>query len=120
MFKENLVRLMEKKKKSKNEEKNSLIEKIFEIIEMLLSVMSNTISFVRLAAFAINHVGLCMAVFILSDMVSGAGSIAIVIFGNALVIVLEGLIVAIQVLRLEYYELFSRFYSGDGREYKPI
>lgn len=120
MFKENLVKLIEKKKKAGNEEKSSLIEKIFEIIEMLLSVMSNTISFVRLAAFAINHVGLCMAVFILSNMVSGAGSVVIAVLGNALVIVLEGLIVAIQVLRLEYYELFSRFYSGDGREYKPI
>ena len=53
-------------------------------------------------------------------MASGAGNIIIVIFGNAIVVVLEGLIVAIQVLRLEYYELFSRFYTGDGKEYKPL
>lgn len=64
--------------------------------------------------------GLCMAVFILANMVSGAGSIAVAIIGNILVIVLEGLIVAIQVLRLEYYELFSRFYTGNGKQYKPI
>ena len=74
----------------------------------------------KTAAFAINHVGLCMAIYILSDMVTGAGSTAITIIGNAIVIVLEGLIVAIQVLRLEYYELFSRFYTGDGKEYKPL
>ena len=118
MFKENLEKIIVKKKKK--EEKGSLVEKIFEIIEMLLSVASNTISFVRLSAFAINHVGLCMAVYILSNMASGAGNIAIAIIGNIVVIVLEGLIVAIQVLRLEYYELFSRFYQGDGRPYKPL
>lgn len=118
MFKENIMALIDKKRK--DGEKSSIIEKAFEIVEMLLSITSNTISFVRLAAFAINHVGLCMAIFILSEMVSGAGSLAIAIIGNIIVIVLEGLIVAIQVLRLEYYELFSRFYSGDGREYRPI
>lgn len=61
-----------------------------------------------------------MAVYILSNMASGAGSLAIAIIGNIIVIVLEGLIVAIQVLRLEYYELFSRFYQGDGKPYRPI
>ena len=90
------------------------------MVEILLSFASNTISFVRIAAFAINHVGLCMAIYILSDMFTGTGSIAVTIFGNVLVIVLEGLIVGIQVLRLEYYELFSRFYTGDGKEYKPL
>lgn len=108
------------KDEKKVKEKSSLIEKLFGIIEKILSIVSNTISFVRLAAFAINHVGLCMAVYILSNMVNGAGSLAIAIIGNILVIVLEGLIVAIQVLRLEYYELFSRFYKGDGKPYKPI
>ena len=95
-------------------------EKIFEIIEMTLSFASNTISFLRLAAFAINHVGLCMAVYLLADMSSGVGNIAIAIIGNIVVIALEGLIVGIQVLRLEYYELFSRFYEGNGREFKSI
>ena len=118
LFKENIMRKINKTKDKGI--KSSFIEKIFEIIEMLLSFASNTISFVRLAAFAINHVGLCVAVSILSQMTTGAGTIAIAIIGNVIVIVLEGLIVAIQVLRLEYYELFSRFYSGDGKEYKPI
>lgn len=117
MFKDSLA---EKLFKDKNKEKSSLVEKIFEIIEILLSFASNTISFVRIAAFAINHVGLCMAVYILSNMANGAGNILIAIIGNAIVVVLEGLIVAIQVLRLEYYELFSRFYTGDGKEYRPL
>ena len=53
-------------------------------------------------------------------MSSGVGNIAIAIIGNIVVIALEGLIVGIQVLRLEYYELFSRFYEGNGREFKSI
>ena len=105
---------------NKSKVKSSIVEKIFELIEMLLNIASNTISFVRLAAFAINHVGLCMAIYILSDMVGGAGSVIVGIIGNIIVIALEGLIVPIQVLRLEYYELFSRFYTGDGKEYIPI
>ena len=117
LFKETIVRIVNKKK---NGEKPSFIENVFELIETLLSFASNTIAFVRLAAFAINHVGLCMAIYILSNMANSAGQIAIAVIGNIIVIGLEGLIVSIQILRLEYYELFSRFYTGDGREYKPI
>ena len=64
--------------------------------------------------------GLCMAIYLLADMTSGAGNIAISIIGNVIVLVLEGLIVGIQILRLEYYELFSRFYEGNGTEYCSI
>lgn len=117
MFKESLAKVIFKEEKK---EKSSLVEKIFEVVEILLSFVSNTISFVRIAAFAINHVGLCMAIYILSTMMTGTGSIVVSIVGNVIVIVLEGLIVGIQVLRLEYYELFSRFYTGNGREYKPL
>ena len=117
MFKDNIS---EKLFKEKDAEHTTIVEKLFEVVEILLSFASNTISFVRISAFAINHVGLCMAIYILADMVSGSGSMVITIIGNALVIVLEGLIVGIQVLRLEYYELFSRFYTGDGKEYKPL
>lgn len=106
--------------RKKKKVKISWVEKFFEMFEMLLSFVSNTISFVRLAAFAINHVGLCMAVYILANMLGMVGNLAVDVIGNILVIALEGLIVSIQVLRLEYYELFSRFYAGDGREYEPI
>lgn len=106
--------------RKKKKVKISWVEKFFEMFEMLLSFVSNTISFVRLAAFAINHVGLCMAVYILANMLGTVGNLAVDVIGNILVIALEGLIVSIQVLRLEYYELFSRFYAGDGREYEPI
>jgi V/A-type H+-transporting ATPase subunit I len=51
---------------------------------------------------------------------SGAGSVAVLVLGNIIIIGLEGLIVFIQGLRLEYYELFSKYYEGGGIEYTPI
>ncbi len=96
------------------------VQTFFELFDTVLSFASNTISFIRLSAFALNHAGLFMAVFILSEMTHGFGSTAVVIIGNILIIGLEGLIVGIQALRLEYYELFSRFFTGDGRPYKPL
>ena len=117
MFNDQISNFIEKKKENAT---TPIVEKIFEIIEMLLSFLSNTISFLRLAAFAINHAGLCMAVYLLADMSTGAGNILIAVLGNIVVLVLEGLIVGIQTLRLEYYELFSRFYDGSGKEYKSI
>ena len=117
MFNDQISNFIEKKKETS---KTPIVEKIFEIIEMLLSFLSNTISFLRLAAFAINHAGLCMAVYLLANMATGAGNVLIAVIGNVVVLVLEGLIVGIQTLRLEYYELFSRFYDGSGKEYKSI
>lgn len=100
------------------------VESFFELVETILGILSNTISFVRVGAFALNHVGFFMAFHMLSSMVEksagNAGSWAIMLVGNVLIIVLEGLIVAIQGLRLEYYELFSRFFEGAGTEYKPF
>ena len=117
LFNDKISNFIQRKKST---ESVPFVEKIFEIIEMLLSFLSNTISFLRLAAFAINHAGLCMAVYLLADMSSGAGNFLIAFIGNVVVIVLEGLIVGIQTLRLEYYELFSRFYDGSGEEYKSL
>ncbi len=97
-----------------------IIEMAFEIIEMLLSILSNSLSFMRVGAFALNHVGFFMAFHALADIVGGTGSLVVMIFGNILIIVLEGLIVAIQGIRLEYYELFSKFFVGNGTEFKPF
>lgn len=97
----------------------------FEVFHDMLSFLSNTASFVRLAAFALNHAGLSAAVFMLSDMVhslpGGAVFRAVVlILGNLIIVGLEGLIVFIQTLRLEYYEFFSKFYQGGGRPFTPV
>ncbi|MES9964259.1 MAG: V-type ATPase 116kDa subunit family protein [Candidatus Sedimenticola sp. 20ELBAFRAG] len=91
-----------------------------ETFETLTGYISNTLSFLRVAAFSLNHVALAIAVFTLADMMDTTGHWLTVIGGNIFILVLEGAIVTIQVLRLEYYEGFSRFFSGDGLEFKPL
>ena len=97
------------------------IEGGFDLIETILSLLSNSISFIRIGAFALNHVGLFLA---FSTMAKIANSpfmgMAILVLGNIIIIGLEGLIVLIQGLRLEYYELFSKYFKGDGKSYIPV
>ena len=97
-----------------------IVENLFESIEVILSYVTNTMSFLRVGAFVLVHAGMMMVVFVLAETVGGVGYWPVVIFGNCLVMCLEALLVAIQVLRLEYYEMFSRFYSGEGRPYEPV
>lgn len=96
------------------------IESSFSIVETIISIFSGTISFIRVGAFAINHVGLFLAFSTIGNMIgTKSGSIAMIIIGNIVILGLEGLIVFIQSLRLEYYEMFSKYYIGDGREFIP-
>lgn len=97
------------------------VESSFSIVEALLSVFSNLVSFTRVGAFAINHVGLYMAFEVMAKL-AGGGIIGIIILilGNILIIGLEGMIVFIQGLRLEFYEMFSKYYEGNGRKFRPI
>lgn len=94
------------------------VENFFELFEIILSYITNTISFIRIGAFALSHASMMAVVFMIANQQSGAVRIAIIIGGNLLVMALEGLVVSIQVLRLEFYELFSRFYEGEGHEVK--
>lgn len=100
--------------------KDYIVENIFESIEVLLSYVTNTMSFLRVGAFVLVHAGMMMVVFVLAETAGPIAYWPIVVVGNVIVMVLEALLVAIQVLRLEYYELFSRFYSGEGRPYEPV
>ena len=100
-----------------------LISSIVEVIEVISGFLSNTVSFVRVGAFALSHAVLDYVVYILTAMVGGEKSIfgiLILIIGNVIIIVLEGMIVAIQVIRLQYYEFFSKFFHHTGREFKPF
>jgi V/A-type H+-transporting ATPase subunit I len=95
----------------------------FELFETLISLLSNSISFVRVAAFAVAHAGLSAVFFILANLVSpahGTGYWVMVIIGNLFIVGFEGMIVAIQTMRLEYYEFFSKFFSGGGMRYEPL
>jgi V/A-type H+-transporting ATPase subunit I len=93
---------------------------LIETLETAISQFSNTLSFMRVAAFSLNHVALALAVFTIANGLETAGHAVAIVLGNSVIIVLEGGIVAIQALRLMYYEGFSRFFSGDGRAFVPL
>ncbi|MBO6164276.1 MAG: ATPase [Lachnospiraceae bacterium] len=121
-LKEPLTRLMEKQRPLLHEGAGMfVVETFFELFETMLSFFSNTLSFVRVGAFAVSHAAMMEVVLSLAGAENG-GSInwIIVILGNIFVSGMEGLIVGIQVLRLEYYEMFGRFYKGDGKEFRPF
>lgn len=94
-----------------------VLQNIFELIEYILSYFSNTVSFLRVGAFVIVHASMMMVVFTLG---SEGENIPVIIIGNIVVIALEGLLTGIQGLRLEFYEMFSRFYDGGGRAFEPV
>lgn len=100
-----------------------LIASVVEVIEVISGYLSNTVSFVRVGAFALSHAVLDYVIYILTNIVGGQGTvagIAVMIVGNAVIVVLEGMIVAIQVVRLQYYEFFSKFFHETGSEFKPF
>jgi V/A-type H+-transporting ATPase subunit I len=121
-FCEPLTRLIEKKKPLEKDQSVSdfIMQTFFELFETVLSYVTNTMSFLRVGAFILVHAGMMKVVFTLAEMSSGAPYVIILIIGNAQVLCLEALLVGIQVLRLEFYEMFSRFYTGEGEAYAPV
>lgn len=120
-FKEPLTHIIEKKSEILPDSKIMFfVESLFELVEILLSYVTNTISFLRVGAFAMSHVAMMGVVMLLGRAESADPNLLVIILGNIFVAGMEGLIVGIQVLRLEYYEMFSRFYKGTGKEFKPF
>ncbi len=102
---------------------SAFIEGVVELLEVVSTYISNSVSFLRVGAFALSHAVLSYIVFTMTNLVGGslsAGGLAVTIFGNFIIIVLEGLIVAIQVIRLQYYEFFSKFFTETGKEFTPF
>lgn len=96
----------------------NIMLKVVLSFEMILECWQH---FIRIGAFALTHVGLFGGISDTAIMVqNGVISIGILIFANVFIIALEGLIVGIQALRLQFYELFSKYYSGDGIEFKSV
>ncbi|HNX95257.1 MAG TPA: V-type ATPase 116kDa subunit family protein [Holophaga sp.] len=99
---------------------------LVEAFETLLVYLANTISFVRLAAYAMSHAALLVATFMVAQAVArpdGAAGLAswlVIVAGNLVAILLEGVIASVQALRLEYYEFFGKFFSGAGRPFEPF
>ena len=99
------------------------IQSFFELFETLISFLSNTLSYVRVGAFAVAHAGLSAVFFILANLASPTHGILywiVVAIGTLFIVGFEGLIVGIQTMRLEYYEFFSKFFTGGGMLYKPM
>lgn len=103
----------------------ALLEGAIEVLETVLGFLANTFSFLRVAAFGLAHVGLSMAVFAVADAVKQAPLgllwVALVhVAGNLIIVALEGLVVSVQTVRLEFYEFFSKFFRGGGVAYRPL
>jgi V/A-type H+-transporting ATPase subunit I len=125
-FREPIIRLAEKKRPVLKDGLFSFImEGIVEVLESGIYYISNSVSFLRVAAFALAHTVLSTIVFLLAGMVGGAAGgivfrVFVILIGNSIIIVLEGLIVTIQVVRLQYYEFFSKFFTESGEEFRPF
>ncbi len=97
-----------------------------ETFDTLLSVMSNVLSYIRLLALALAHIALLFAINQMGNLIQGEGigfdiiNLIGAIFGNMVVILIEGLLVFINTLRLHYYEFFFKFFQGSGTEYFPF
>jgi V/A-type H+-transporting ATPase subunit I len=102
------------------------MESLVEVFEGVLAYFSNTISFVRLAAYAMSHAALLVATFMVAADIrhfshgGGLLSIGVIIVGNVIALILEGVVCSVQALRLEYYEFFGKFFSGGGQPFKPF
>lgn len=96
-----------------------IIDSAAELFDVFISYVSNTLSFLRVGAFVLIHAGMMVAFFSIAELFTNPIAYwAVIVLANILVSVLEGLLVGIQVLRLEFYEMFSRFYNGDGKEFR--
>ena len=99
---------------------------VVESFDALLSVFTGAVSFARLAAFGLTHAALSLVVWQGTVGLSGAGPVgwvgAVLLFtvGTVAVLALEGLVAFVQALRLEYYELFSRVFTSEGRPFRPF
>ncbi len=90
------------------------------LLESSMQILVNTLSFARVGAFALAHAALSMAIVTMADAAPVWASVLIMILGNVLIIVLEGLVVSIQATRLVLFEFFNRFLTGTGRVFKPL
>jgi V/A-type H+-transporting ATPase subunit I len=98
----------------------AMVQAAAEFVEQGLRLLVNTVSFARIGAFALAHAGLSVAII---EVAQASGRIAywiVLVLGNVLVILLEGLVVSIQTTRLLLFEFFIRFLTGTGREFKPL
>lgn len=99
----------------------AMLTAIARLVETMMQLLLNTVSFVRVGAFALAHGGLSLAFNIMADNAASViAAMMILLLGNIIVIVLEGLVVSIQTTRLILFEFFIRFLQANGRVFKPL
>jgi V/A-type H+-transporting ATPase subunit I len=91
-----------------------------QFVEQALQLGVNTVSFARVGAFALAHAGLSVAVTGVAAAAGPVGYWIVLVLGNVLILVLEGLVVGIQTTRLLLFEFFLRFLRGSGRPFRPL
>jgi len=96
------------------------VQSFMDLFEGVISMLSNTLSFVRVGAFAVAHGGLSLAIFSLAGEEPDLGFWITIILGNIFIIGFEGLIVYIQTMRLHYYEILGKFFHGGGMRFEPL
>ncbi len=129
-LKEPLNHLIKKKRPIVEEPITYIISSLIEVMETFIGFLSNTVSFIRVAAFSLAHAALFAAIFAIVKIVKGAApepttssiliSLGVEVVGNIVIIILEGLVVSIQSVRLIFYEFFSKFYAGEGEAFIPM
>ena len=102
-----------------------VLEACIETMETVTAFLGSTVSFVRVGAFALSHAALCFAIYSVADIMKtlpagGLWAVIVLVLGNILVILMEGMVAMIQGVRLQYYELFSKYFAGDGLPYRPF
>ena len=99
----------------------AMLTALATLIETMMQLLLNTVSFVRVGAFALAHAGLSLAFNIMADSTGSLPAMLLVLLlGNIIVIVLEGLVVSIQTTRLVLFEFFIRFLQANGRVFRPL
>ncbi len=129
-LKEPLNHLIKKKRPIVEEPITYIISSLIEVMETFIGFLSNTVSFIRVAAFSLAHAALFAAIFAIVKIVKGSApepttssiliSLGVEVVGNIVIIILEGLVVSIQSVRLIFYEFFSKFYAGEGESFVPM
>jgi V/A-type H+/Na+-transporting ATPase subunit I len=97
-----------------------IIQSFMDLFVIFIDMVSNTLSFIRVGAFAVAHGGLSIAIFSLAGSEPNLKFWIVILIGNIIIVVLEGLIVGIQTMRLHYYELFGKFFTGGGMRFEPL
>jgi len=103
----------------------AIAQALIEVFDAVIRVGANLISFTRLAAFGLMHAALGGVVLdgarslVHRGPAGVAAGIALFAIGNAAAFTLEALVAGVQAMRLEYYELFSRVFAGEGEPFSP-